>query len=293
LARNNGAGNIVCVSKNGRVQGVKSVVNQQVTLKFITPRRLAEHVHRTGVRLSLQELAQWFVMEVEHFTGKPFRLDDVLHPGLSPLDYLARDIRDSASGAKKWQFVIYALNDIVEEVWRHLSDAGRSEFMALYRTDFMSYKVAIPPRNARILQQLLRDRILTVLTSTGLVSHRAEKACYAYSARDSFTGKKFELEADFVINATGFATSYADPQDRMTRCLIEQGLAAPHPHGGLQVDFHTSNLIDKTGRMVEQISCLGTLTCGTYFWTAAMDVNAKIAWRLALRLLDEQEGRLP
>jgi hypothetical protein len=73
---------------------------------------------------------------------------------------------------------------------------------------------------------------------------------------------------------------------------MAQGMATPSKFGGLNVDFRTSNLLDRSGAQVANISCLGTLASGAYFWTAAMDVNSKIAYRLAARIIDEQgQGR--
>lgn len=283
LHRNNGVRDIVCVSKNGRLQSVKSLSTEQPTLRTITPENLAKLSAERGRGLTLAELAQMFAKEVEDYSGRPFKLDEILLPELACHDYLRHEIETAEEGSKPWQATLYAINNIIDIVWKHLSDGGRHEFLSRYRDDFMSYKVAIPLKNARILDGMMSAGSLRIVKVLGEIEYLPGEAVYHGVAQEAHDTRKFDVQADYVINATGFPISYAKSADPLVASLLTAGLTVESPFGGLTVDFDSSNLLDKSGRRIKRISCLGTATTGTYFWTNGMDVNSRIAHRLATR----------
>jgi uncharacterized NAD(P)/FAD-binding protein YdhS len=66
----------------------------------------------------------------------------------------------------------------------------------------------------------------------------------------------------------------------LTAALVNQGLARPHPYGGLTVgEGHV--LIAADGTADPRIRVIGNLTAGTFYYTSSMEMVARQAERTA------------
>ena len=64
-----------------------------------------------------------------------------------------------------------------------------------------------------------------------------------------------------------------------------------HKFGGFAVDYDTGFLLNSSGIANPSISVLGSLTTGVYFWTNAMDVNARLALNQAKYLVNDLKDK--
>src|SRR5690606_11487286 len=87
-------------------------------------------------------------------------------------------------------------------------------------------------------------------------------------------GEMTTQHVDYLVNATGMSTNVAASEDVLVQSLLKRGLASADPYGGFRLDFATGSLLDAGGGVIRNISVLGSLAAGTYFWTMSLDVNA-------------------
>ena len=137
-------------------------------------------------------------------------------------------------------------------------------------------------RNALTLQQSLHEGRLQV--HGGFRSARYDAASGAFVVEAS-EGRA--LSAPWLVNATSFSMDVDASADPLVRQLCGQGQARAHALVGFDLDFATGCLLDRDGRRVPQVSVLGSLAAGTYFWTTSMEVNARLAQGQAVRLASE------
>lgn len=282
LAEAGHTGPMYCMSRNGRLPSVRGLKNQPVTLSPRLVATLAEGVAQ-GRRLTLREAMGLLADELAH---QGIAFDELLDLQTAPLpatDYLQEEITLSSSRPRQWQSLGNALNAVVDAIWQQLDDAGRERFDATLRSIWMARRVTFPIENARRLQALLRAGHLQVMPGLQSVApvpgqhHR-----FRIQVRD-----RAELQADVVINATSFSADARHSDLPLLRNLLDRGEACPHRFGGLCVDFATGNLMRSDGSINADISVLGTMAAGTYFWTNSMDVNARLARGVAGRLVQE------
>jgi hypothetical protein len=145
--------------------------------------------------------------------------------------------------------------------------------------------VTFPIENARTLQALLRTKQLNVIGGFSGVTHDNAKSGFRIQLQPTLLAGMPGLEpppaslikADVVINATSFSSDAARSDIPLLRRLLDKGMALADEFGGLKLDFATGYLLSANGKIDPRITVLGTLACGTYFWTNSMDINARLA----------------
>ncbi|AOJ07454.1 hypothetical protein WS71_09130 [Burkholderia mayonis] len=95
-------------------------------------------------------------------------------------------------------------------------------------------------------------------------------------------GKGSSDAYDYVVNATGSAKDIDSPAiSPLGWQMLRDGLAAPDWRGGIQVDFDTGAILERSGEPDWQLRALGHITCGAYFYVSSLEMVAKRARKIA------------
>ena len=113
---------------------------------------------------------------------------------------------------------------------------------------------------------MLRSGQLEVLSGIVGIAHDPAAGTFAVELRDR-AGTCRILEVPVVINATGQCMDAWKIDSGLLRQMLSDGIAASHPSGGINVDFDTGRVIDRSGLVSDSLFALGELTRGVHFFT--------------------------
>ena len=267
-------GPIAIHSRSGYFPCVRGTQGRIVP-KFLEQENLAALVRQKG-RLRLADIVQLVQQEIEHMSGRAApQLVALPAPPRDLAAFLQEEI-ELARAPRPWQAVLYSTNAIIDQLWVALRDSEKAMFLSDYFSAFMSYRVSIPTENAA--------KLLAYLKSGQLSFHAGE---FAIAADDE--GKPVirmaanaALGYDYLINATGSPRSTKRLDSTLLANLLQRGLAVEHPLGGIAVDRHSYEVVGTGGR-TGRLHAMGELTTGTFFFTSALDINARHARNCATK----------
>jgi uncharacterized NAD(P)/FAD-binding protein YdhS len=276
-------GPILCVSRNGRLPSVRSPNNRAPdTLQQLSPKGVPRLAARHGGALSLDIIVTALQEEVLALGGS-LEAADVFGMEAEAHVALDEEIRRSGQAPRPWQAVAAATNAAVDLIWHLLPQAERSRFQSQWRSLWMARRATFPMRNALKLQALFQTGQLQVCGGYLDSRHDSVSGLFHTRLRDA-TGAVSTHASRYLINATSFSVDTPRTQDPLVSALLREGHAQPDPHGGLALDYATGCLKNAAGGIEPDISVLGSLAGGTYFWTTSMDVNARLARDQAQRI---------
>lgn len=241
-----------------------------------------QHLTREGVRalvaqhgpLQISDLVALFRKELAaHDPSSSSAVIPLPAPPTDIVTFIEHEIRISQA-PRLWQAILYATNGFVEHLWQALDDTAKARFMSEYFSFFMAYRVSIPTENARKILAYLRSGQLQFVSGT----FAAPEPLDAQSL--ILRGAGWDYVYDRVIHATGFARDAHRLDSTLLASLIGSGVATPHPMGGICVDPDNYRLISRTGGS-RQIHAVGELTVGQFFFTSALEINGRHAFRCA------------
>ncbi|WP_153014174.1 hypothetical protein [Pseudomonas sp. EpS/L25] len=209
---------------------------------------------------------------------------------LPPLQYLEHEI-NSAQVARPWQAVLYATNSIMDLVWPAMPMEDKLRFWP-YMSWWLSYRVSIPIENAQRIYSLLKSGQLNIITGElTLEALPDSELCVRVTGR----GEIEEYKYDAVVVATGTPRDPSLLDNELIQNMLMQGMAIADPFGGIQVSADRGSLRGSSGRFDDRITVLGELTSGTYFFTSALEINARHAANRATIVIEKlgNTGRLP
>jgi uncharacterized NAD(P)/FAD-binding protein YdhS len=245
-------GKLILASRNGRLPSVRGSFNQSRSLS-LTRDSVDAMCEANGGVLSLDVVFAALQKEVMRATGLACDLQAIMNPGAGILDYITSEIALADSVERLWQSVIYSTNGVIDYIWHRLSDADKRRFQNTFGSLWSSYRVSFPLKNAKRIHALLRaDRVLVF---GGVKSTQYNEESNLFETRIDVARSQVPLVGN----------------------LLRRKLAVPNEFGGFNLDFETGSLVDATGTVARNISVLGSLAAGTYFWTNAMDVNVRLA----------------
>lgn len=258
---------IMMISREGRLPTVRSVNNHPHTLVHFTKENVERYVKRNG-KLRLRDLSRLLRKEMKS-AGEDWRV--ALRPaGDASAAALSRCIAD-AGLPRRWQAVLASTNTIIEYCWHHLTEHDKELWMRLYHRIWMSNRAPIPSVNAIKLQWLMQIGRLQVLN--GIQSIRANQDGTFTVLR---TGQLSEITCDVVINATGASRNInTESNSPLLWKLIHDGYATQHRHGGIDVEFETSSVIDANGMPDRTLRAVGHVTSGVYYFTSSLEMISK------------------
>jgi uncharacterized NAD(P)/FAD-binding protein YdhS len=279
------AGPIVIHSRSGHFPSVRGTQGR------IVPQLLtAQHLRALGAakgKLSLGELVQLVGAEIALQSGAGAGAAPAgFTPPAPPADlgaYLRREIA-LADHPRIWQAVLYSTNAIIDQLWDVLSDADKQVFLEQHFSTFMSYRVSIPQENARKLLAYLESGQLRF--QAGPFSVALDNAGKPTVTAADGTVQHY----DAVINAVGSPRAISELDSDLLASLLKRGTVAEHRFGGIAIDPVTYQVIDAGGGRT-RLFALGELTTGTFFFTSALDINARHARNCAIEFARSLEQR--
>lgn len=265
-------GPIAIHSRSGYFPCVRGTQGRIVP-KFLEQGHLQALVRsKENAKLKLEDVVRLVRQEIAHASGGAALPDLALPP--APQDdlatHLAREI-ELARGPRIWQAVLYSTNAVIDQLWAALEEGEKVRFLAEFFSAFMSYRVSIPTQNAA--------RLLGYLQSGQLQFHAGDFRIGADEAGKPavrMAAGAAPLAYDYLINATGSPRATAQLDSTLLANLLQRGLAVADPLGGIKVDPRTYRLLG-TGAAMPRVHALGELTTGTFFFTSALDINARHA----------------
>jgi len=278
-------GPVLAVSRSGRLPAVRSAVTAPIPIVPPTAQEIAAIMGREGQGLTLDAIFA-FLSDRLSAAGAALDLSDILGEGETAREMLQYEIIASSTQPRCWQAVAISLNDAIEHVWRLMPEAERRRFHAEWRSLWMTRRATFPMSNALKIQGYLEGGGLEIRAGNNDLSISAVAGGFDIRLPGK-DGQLASRHVDYIVNATGMSTDVAASADPLVRSLLASGIACADPYGGFQLHFDTGCLLDSKGNVVENISVLGSLAAGTYFWTVSLDVNARLAFEQASRIAAE------
>lgn len=189
------------------------------------------------------------------------------------LKFLRSEI-ESASKFRTWQAVLYTTNLIIDKMWSSLRDEDKSEFLSKYFSIFMAYRVSIPVENAKLILSYMESGQVKFRSG----AFEVESSSNGNPVIEMKANKSREiLKYDYVINATGSPRDVMSLDSNLIEQMLSRGMMSAHDFGGVQVDTNSYQLINSLGGVQERLYVVGELTSGAFFFTSALDINARHA----------------
>ncbi|MDE0367032.1 MAG: FAD/NAD(P)-binding protein [Gammaproteobacteria bacterium] len=273
------AGEVVCVSRGGRLPAVRADQGKH-EFRNLEREDLFKELKGRRTKLRLADVATMIGSEIEYAEGRRVELGDIVRDDVSPVEYYEREIALARGRTRPWQAVLYATNRNIDLLWHHLAEEDKRLLMSEWLNDWLTYRASIPRENA--------ERILGLMKS-GRLQVRRGASGFEY---DDATGNfNMLLDADeavpvqYLVAATGSASRIEDADSDLMGNLLARGLVRPHRYGGVDCRFENGQVIprDDADTADTRMFALGPLTSGVYFFTTALEIIQRQA---AQRTLD-------
>lgn len=279
-------GAIYAVSRSGRLPAVRSTVLPPCLIEPPTVEQIRASVSDPSFGLTLEDMFAFLCRRVQDAGGE-IDLTDILGCGSDTGASLDREIDASSKSTRLWQGVAISLNETIEHAWKLMPDSERRRLYSDWRATWMIRRATFPMDNAVRIRRYLNEGGLHILTGGPEMSiTQAGESGFTIRAQGSGQGA-VSAHVQYLINATGMSTDVSRTDDALVTSLLQKGMAVADPYGGFKLDFDTSSLIDSNGNIQCDITVLGSLCVGTYFWTMSLDVNARLALEQAQNLIKE------
>jgi uncharacterized NAD(P)/FAD-binding protein YdhS len=206
----------------------------------------------------------------------------------NPHDYFQNGIKNSVK-EQPWQSVLVSIDQVIEHYWNKLSEQSKNEFLNLYHRKWNSKRVPLPITTAYKINALLMDGHLRYSPGLKKIYPKSSRVFYAHVIDNECIASTGEVmyEFDWIINAPGPDRHIDLTQMNLIRYLIESGMAACSPYGGIKVDFETSALIKPSGKKNEQFYALGHPTNGTFYFVSSLEMISSRARKVATELVNQ------
>lgn len=274
LTANGHEGPITLHSRTGALPSVRGTQGRyQPTI--LTPETVRSCISRTGV-VRLEDVLRWMTQELA-LEGKPIRMADwptkcFQRPAV---EFLEAEIA-AAHHPRFWQSVLYSTNAVLDLIWPAMPDEDKKMFLE-YSSWWMAYRVSIPMENALKVKSLIETGKLSIIKGeieaiqyNGRfileVANQSDNSCYDY---------------DSVVVATGTPRDVSKFDNPLVQNMLQQGTGCADPFGGVKVSAESGGLINNLGHVDDRITVLGELTSGAFFFTSALEINARHSARRA------------
>lgn len=267
-------GKIICVSRRGSFPSVRGIQNPKHKPRCITaPTIVALSKAHDGI--TLEDVWHLLNQELLAVGGKEIDIQEILSEGTTAYGYLCKEISKATQAPRLWQSIAYSLNSFIDLIWHHLRMEDKKTFYCEYRDLFLAYRVSFPLENARRLQKLMETGQLNIYCGIQHVAYDEAENLYNIELIDNAWNDEIRIRSRYFINATGYNLSVVESEVALIQNLLKRNLATADPFGGFRTDFKTGALLSSSGLPQRNFFALGSLTTGTYFFTNAMDVNAR------------------
>jgi uncharacterized NAD(P)/FAD-binding protein YdhS len=145
------------------------------------------------------------------------------------LQDLSRAIR-AAVGVQpsQWRSVVDSLRPLTADLWRGLSHDDQRTFLSDLKWEWDIHRHRVAPPVAREINTLLAEGRFQVERGAVAAVTTTSTAIIVHVEHD---GKRRDIAADWLINATGPAGTLASAEDALIQDLLAGGLATPDALG--------------------------------------------------------------
>ena len=224
-----------------------------------------------------------FFKEMEEAEGKKIDCLRIFNPQGSIKRILEKDISRAEEGIIPYQAALTTAGPLTGYIWDNMSIEDRRIFEREYKTFWTVYRHPMPLFNARKILDALK---------TGQLDIQSGCMCARTCGNNGFEidvstrfGVPYTLETSVIINATGQGLDVAKFNNPLLNRLLDKGVIAPHPNGGIYADFYTSEVRGKNGNRIPGLFALGEITRGVHFFTNGIVPNMAASDRIADYLL--------
>ena len=181
-------------------------------------------------------------------------------PNLRAWCRIFRETLEDNAGDIDWRALVDGIRPVTSSLWRSLGGAERRRFLRHLRWLWEIARHRMPPKTAQALAVLSEENRLSIVA--GRI--RAIDGDGPLSVKIAPRGDESErvIDADLVVQATGFNTNVSTNRHRLLRQLIDEGLAVPDEFGlGLKTDGE-GRLVGADDEVIADIRLVGTLERG-------------------------------
>jgi uncharacterized NAD(P)/FAD-binding protein YdhS len=183
-----------------------------------------------------------------------------------------------------WRSAIDGLRPITAQLWRSLDLVQRGRFLRHVRWLWDSARHRMPPQTAAAIDKLRGSGRLEVIAGR-LRSVSGAAPVVTYRRRRD--GALLALEADLVVQATGFESTTEPTPSRLLTHMIQSGLMRADPFGlGLEAGAD-GRLARADGSPTHGLRAIGTLLRGAVWESSSMPEIRALAKKIARDLLQE------
>jgi uncharacterized NAD(P)/FAD-binding protein YdhS len=232
---------------------------------------------RRAGQVSLKEIAELLLKELELCDGQLPDLESIMRKGQGPHKYLDSEINDATVCDRAWQALAYSTNESIDLIWRALSLDQKRLFQKEFKSMWHSYRVSFPVQNALKLQRLLHSDQLNVYAGYKDAFYDEANGRFAVNIQDKNKGFEATLLSEALVNATGYSTDVSKMRSSLLKGMLSNGMICADEFGGIKLEFDTGRVVARSGVPLRGMFALGSLAAGTYFWTNAMNVNTRLA----------------
>jgi uncharacterized NAD(P)/FAD-binding protein YdhS len=196
---------------------------------------------------------------------------------------LLRTVRGLVRVVDDWRSLIDAIRPQAQSLWQRLPSASRASFMRHLRSYWEMHRHRIAPEVAREIE---------AMRHSGQLQLGAARLLHARAAADeieAFVRYRGDAHArvdryDTLIRATGLDTDIANTHHALIAHLRESNLLQADPLGLGVVSRPDGQVLDRDGRAVEGLFCLGALQRGALWESIAIPELRAAARALAQHL---------
>jgi uncharacterized NAD(P)/FAD-binding protein YdhS len=183
-----------------------------------------------------------------------------------------------------WRSAIDGLRPVTAHLWRTLDSVQRGRFLRHVRWLWDSARHRMPPQTAAAIAKLRESNQLEVIAGR-LRSVSGAAPVVTYRRRRD--GALLALEADLVVQATGFESTTEPTPSRLLTHMIQSGLVRPDPFG-LGLEAGADGLLARVdGSPTHGLRAIGTLLRGAVWESSSMPEIRALAKKIARDLLQE------
>jgi len=269
--RNNGhTGPMFMMSKKGQLPAMVDQRGRHEA-KFCTPDSLnsvLEKHHEISlrhiVRLVRKEYKEAGLDWRETFLGKGRQQDDV--------ESVKQNIAAARDKEQAWFNILSCILPALLFSWKHVPEKDKQLLTQHHMHDVILQRTPVPLSNIKRLYDLLLSEQLHIVAGIEAV-HKQEQGFQAVFRDGS------ELTCDYLINATGYSNDVS--KNDLIKNLLTKGYLVQDYHGGIEVDYDSSAVIDQDGKKQDTLRAIGYVTHGTYLIVTILPLVAGMAYQVA------------
>jgi uncharacterized NAD(P)/FAD-binding protein YdhS len=281
LITNGHKGKITLVSRNGWLPKVRSVP-RLYERKLLTLRTLRLITKGGRLPLSLKHVEWLFQKEIELAEGRKIDWEavfDLTETG----KVLKNDLLSARGNVLAWQNVLISTETIINDIWNMMSLGDQALFDKKYSTLWSVFRHPMPVKNAEKILGYLEGGQLEVRGGLQKFAFKEDGDRFVFEFAESL------LEASYLINTSGHGSQITKIQSQFIQNALNQGVITPQVFGGLNIDYHSNNVINGNNEILSHVYAVGSLTKGVRFYTNSIDQNASCAKEIARSILENIE----